>query len=74
MDRTLKKKPEGIFVISYFFVKFDRKTNENVKIVQFWNFRGVDRKFLNYEVKIEKALKFHGLKMNFFQIYIGLVR
>ena len=30
---------------------------------------GVDYKFLNFEVKIEKVLKLHGLKMHFFLIF-----
>ena len=39
-----------------------------VKIAKFWNFIGVDWKFLNFGIKIEKALKFYGLKMHFSQI------
>ena len=73
MDGTLKKKFEGIFVISYFSVQFDGKTNGKIKIAKFWNFRGVDCKFLNFRVKIKKTLKLYKLKMHFLLTFISIL-
>ena len=52
-------------------IQFDRFHPLGVNIANFWNFRGVDCKFLNFGIKIEKPLKLQGLKVNF-PLYISI--
>jgi hypothetical protein len=47
------------------FHPFRRPKLTGVNIASFLNFRELDYKFLNFGVKIEKPLKFQGLKVNF---------
>ena len=51
-------------------IQFDGFHPLGINIANFLNFRGVDCKFLNFRIKIEKPLKLQGLKVNFPHIYI----
>jgi hypothetical protein len=49
-------------------IQFDGQIDLGVNIASFWNFMGVDYKFLNFWVNIEKVLILHRLKSEFFPI------
>ena len=63
----IKKKKSLRAVLSFhtFLSILTKKTNGKVNIANFLNFRGVDCKFLNFGIKIEKSLKLHRLKLHF---------
>jgi hypothetical protein len=52
-------------------IQFDSQIDLRVNIASFLNFMGMDCKFLNFGVNIEKTLILHGLKVNF-PLYLPL--
>ena len=70
----MTKLPLGFFLKKK-IVHFNGKINSGVNIASFWNFKRVNCQFLNFEIKIEKPLKFYELKLHFpLYIYIDHIK
>ena len=75
MDRKVWNDETALKLFFFFKISihFNWKTNGRVNIASFWNFRRMDCQFLNFEVKIKKPLKFHGLTVHFPLIFIIVI-